>query len=95
MSHHCHATACGRTVPPEMWGCRKHWFMVPAVIRNRIWGAYRAGQCDDMNPSTEYCEAAKAAVIAVAIQEGVTPDTAIYDLFIDAHRRQVSQEPKI
>ena len=80
--HTCHATDCEVSVPPEMWGCRTHWFMVPKPIRDRIWRAYRVGQCDDMNPSADYCEAAKDAVIAVAQKEGRVPDTRIYDAFI-------------
>lgn len=82
MSHHCHATGCTASVPPVMWGCKKHWFMVPLAIRNRVWAAYRAGQCDDMNPSDDYCRAARDAVIAVAQREGRTPDTKPYDLFL-------------
>jgi len=83
MAHTCHATGCEAKVPPEMWGCRRHWFMVPKLIRDRIWATYRRGQCDDMNPSKEYCLAARDAVIAVAQREGVVPDTAIYDLFLE------------
>ena len=80
MAHHCHATGCPVTVPPEMLMCRRHWFMVPRTYRERVWATYRRGQCDDMNPSGAYCEAARAAVVAVAEREGVTPDTALYDL---------------
>lgn len=83
MAHTCHATGCETAVPPEMWGCKKHWFMVPKPIRDRIWATYRRGQCDDMNPSTEYCEAARDAVIAVAKREGIVPDTAVYDFFLE------------
>lgn len=80
--HHCHATGCTTTVPPEMWGCKKHWFMLPSAIRKRIWASYRSGQCDDMNPSREYCLAARDAVVFVAFQEHKTPDTRLYDLFL-------------
>lgn len=80
--HTCHATACNVAVPPEMWGCRRHWSMIPAHIRAKIWRAYRVGQCDDLNPSMEYCRAARDAVIAVANKEGITPDTTLYDLFM-------------
>lgn len=62
--------------------CRAHWFAVPKSLRDRVWTTYRRGQCDDMNPSRDYCEAAKAAVVAVAEQEGRTPDTAVYDLYL-------------
>jgi hypothetical protein len=65
-----------------MFMCKPHWFLVPRAMRSRIWEAYRAGQCDDMNPSLEYCQAAKEAVIAVATREGREPDTKLYDLII-------------
>lgn len=81
MPHKCHATGCGMPVPPVMFMCKPHWFRVPKPMRDRIWATYRAGQCDDMNPSDAYCEAAKAAVIAVAKKEGKAPDTRLYDLF--------------
>ena len=87
MAHSCHATDCTTPVPPEMWGCRRHWFMVPKPIRDRIWSAYRAGQCDDMNPSADYCQAARDAVVAVATKEGRVPDTTLYDLFLAEARR--------
>lgn len=82
MPHTCHATACTKNVPPEMWGCRRHWFMVPKQIRDRIWQHYRAGQEDDWEPSREYLEAAREAVVAVALKEGVEPDTSVYDVFL-------------
>jgi len=82
MAHHCHATACPTDVPPEMLMCRKHWRMVPRFIQLRVWRFYRVGQCDDWNPSRAYCLAAKQAVIAVAQQEGIEPDTKLYDVFL-------------
>ena len=82
MAHTCHATECEVEVSPQMWGCRRHWFMVPQAIRNQIWHTYRDGQCDDWNPSKPYCLAAKAAVEAVALREGKKPDTRVYDMFL-------------
>lgn len=82
MSHHCHATACLVPVPPTMLMCRKHWFMVPTGLQRRVWATYRKGQCDDMNPSNDYCEAARAAVVVVANLEGRTPDVRLYDCFL-------------
>jgi len=82
MAHQCHATDCKTAVPPEMFMCRLHWYKVPAPLRERVWRAYRVGQCDDMNPNLAYCEAAKAAVTAVARKEGRLPDTRLYDLFL-------------
>ena len=85
-SHTCHAVGCKTTIPPEMLMCRRHWFMVPKTLRDRVWSTYRQGQCDDWNPSAEYCQAAKSAVIAVAKAEGreindKTPEIALYDMF--------------
>lgn len=82
MAHTCHATGCSARVPPEMWGCRKHWYMVPKPIRDRIWRTYRVGQCNDMNPPGEYLLAAKDAVVAVARREAIDPDTSLYDYFL-------------
>lgn len=85
MSHHCHATGCTASVPPSMWGCAKHWYMVPKPIRDRVWATYRPGQEHDKNPSVEYLHAAREAVIAVARREGREPDTSVYDAFLRLH----------
>lgn len=60
-NHHCHWPGCERRVPPAMWGCKKHWFMLPKPIRDRIWGAYRNGQEISKTPSAAYIAAAKDA----------------------------------
>lgn len=79
MAHHCHATACKVPVPPEMFMCKPHWFSLPKRLRMRIWATYRVGQYDDMNPSPEYCQAAKECVEYIASKEGIPPDTTLYD----------------
>lgn len=61
MTHHCHWVGCTVPVPPKMWGCRRHWFALPAEIRRRIWATYRPGQEITKDPSAEYVEAAGAA----------------------------------
>jgi hypothetical protein len=71
--------------------CRQHWFMVPSRLRSQVWAAYRDGQCDTFDPSSAYCKAAKAAVIAVAEKEGRVidpkdPAILLYDII------QVSDE---
>lgn len=58
--HTCHWPGCGKAVPPAMWGCRAHWFALPATLRARIWRHYRPGQEIDKRPSAEYIETAKA-----------------------------------
>lgn len=82
MSHHCHATQCKINVPPELFMCKKHWFSLPKYLRNKIWSTYRKGQCDDMNPSREYCLAAKECLEFVAQKEGIQADTKLYDIFM-------------
>lgn len=82
MPHTCHATACEVAVPPAMWGCRRHWYMVPKPIRDRVWKHYRAGQEEDWKPTWAYLVAAREAVIAVAEKEGLEPDTKVYDVFM-------------
>lgn len=84
--HTCHAIACSKKVKPAMMMCKKHWFMVPLAIRNQVWAHYRSGQEGDWRPSKEYCEAAKAALRAVAEKEGrvVTgqeKELLLYDVF--------------
>ncbi len=65
MAHTCHWPGCLRVVPPAMWGCKPHWFMLPLRLRNRIWATYRAGQEIDKRPSEDYIDA------AVAVQEWI------------------------
>ena len=81
MAHTCHATGCMVPVPPQLFMCRRHWFMLPHAMRNRIWSTYREGQEGDWKPSAAYCDAAKQAVTWLAEKEGVEPDVRIYDLF--------------
>ena len=57
--HTCHWPQCGKQVPPAMWGCKTHWFKLPAVLRARIWAAYKPGQEERMDPSSTYLAVAK------------------------------------
>lgn len=57
-SHECHWPGCKIQVPPALWGCRAHWFMLPRNLREKIWAAYVPGQEVSMTPSKEYLEAA-------------------------------------
>ena len=58
--HGCHWPGCTKKVPPAMWGCVKHWFMLPLHLRRLIWRTYEPGQEITKNPSKEYLEAANA-----------------------------------
>lgn len=67
--HHCHASGCQIRVPPQMFMCKKHWYMVPAPLRKRIWDVYRPGQENDKAPSRAYMKVASEAIQAVRIKE--------------------------
>jgi hypothetical protein len=69
VSHTCHARGCAVFVKPEFLMCGRHWKMVPARIQRAVYRHYRPGQCDDMNPSKEWHEAANAAIGTVAKRE--------------------------
>lgn len=43
-THHCHWPGCEKQVPPAMWGCKTHWFKLPANLRAMVWSTYRPGQ---------------------------------------------------
>lgn len=57
--HHCHWPGCNASVPPALWGCYKHWMMLPKHLRDKVWAAYRPGQEVNMTPSVEYLEVAE------------------------------------
>ena len=61
MKHTCHWPTCTVEVPPRMWGCKRHWMMLPADIRKEIWRTYRKGQEIDKRPSMAYIAAADKA----------------------------------
>lgn len=57
--HTCHYPGCNLQVPPAMWGCKKHWFKLPANLKFKIWTTYNPGQEISKTPSKEYIEVAK------------------------------------
>lgn len=58
-NHHCHWPGCKTQVPPAMWGCRKHWYMLPSGLRSKIWHAFKPGQEVDGTPSERYIAVAR------------------------------------
>lgn len=57
--HACHWPGCKIQVPPALWGCSKHWYMLPKSLRTKIWDTFVPGQEIKMSPSREYLEAAE------------------------------------
>jgi hypothetical protein len=51
-----------------MWGCKAHWFRLPATLRSRIWATYRPGQEVSKTPSAAYIEAAKEVQVWIAAE---------------------------
>lgn len=66
----CLAEGCTAQVPPRLWGCLRHWRMVPPPLRRAIWAAYRPGQEVDLHTTAAYREASRAAATASAAAEG-------------------------
>lgn len=88
--HTCHALGCETPVPPRMWGCKRHWFAVPAWLRARVWATYVSGQEIRKDPSPAYVVASEAAIAAVAVVEGRLTREAAQDR-IDGLARRVGE----
>lgn len=59
--HQCHWPSCELEVPPKLWSCRAHWYLLPKWIRDAIWNAYTLGQEERKDPSAEYVKVARIA----------------------------------
>lgn len=70
MKHTCHAKRCTVSVPPKMFMCKRHWYMVPRDLRAAIWATYVPGQEIRKDPTSEYLDTAMEAIAAVAAKEG-------------------------
>lgn len=57
-NHHCHWPGCDKQCQPAMWGCKAHWFKLPASLRAKVWATYRPGQEVSMTPSKAYLDVA-------------------------------------
>lgn len=54
VKHTCHWPGCAAEVPPKLWGCGKHWYRLPKVLRDEVWRTYVPGQEITKTPSAEY-----------------------------------------
>lgn len=70
--HTCHARNCDVHVPPKMFMCKKHWFMVPYGLRVAVWAEYQPGQ-EKLDgtafPTEGYLAVTQEAIEAVAAKE--------------------------
>ena len=71
MAHICHARGCEKSCPPKHLMCKAHWFKVPKALRDAVWSAYVPGQEVSKDPTSEWHEAADAAIASVGV---VAPD---------------------
>lgn len=55
--HTCPWPFCTARVDADLWGCKKHWYMIPPSLRRALWEAYRPGQTA-ANASDDYRTAA-------------------------------------
>lgn len=79
--HVCHAMQCKKEVPPKLLMCGRHWAMVPDNIQKMIWKYYVPGQEVRKDPTVDYLNWMRSAILAVAVAEKlVTRDEAIEDL---------------
>jgi hypothetical protein len=62
MVHLCHARGCKTPVPPKMFMCKRHWFMLPKRTRDAVWATYRPGQEVTKDPSPEYMDVTAEAI---------------------------------
>jgi len=69
--HLCHAKNCKVQVPPSMFMCRDHWYMLPKVMRDILWALYSPGQEITKTPSQDYLEHAQECIDYVAEKESV------------------------
>jgi hypothetical protein len=59
--HTCLWPGCKILVSPKLWGCRRHWCMLPLDVRMDIQNAYKEGQERSETLSREYREALRRA----------------------------------
>jgi hypothetical protein len=54
--HTCNWPGCVELVAPAFWGCKDHWYTLPAALRSRLWQTWNPAEL----PSDEYVAAARA-----------------------------------
>ena len=71
MSHECHAIGCHQDVPPRMFMCKTHWFMLPKALRDAVWCEYVPGQERRKDPTEAYLNVTQRCRRFVAVKEGI------------------------
>jgi hypothetical protein len=72
MNHLCHAPRCSVPVPPKLFMCKRHWFMLPKAMRDAVWAHYQSGQEErKIAPTEEYLRVTDEAEAYIAQREGI------------------------
>ena len=58
---YCPWPGCGKNIPQSIWGCKRHWFMLPKDIRDWVLSTYEKGINMHLTPTRAYLDATKAA----------------------------------
>lgn len=58
-NHECHWPGCNVQCAPALWGCRRHWYMLPKHLRDAIWRTYEIGQEKSFAASRAYLKVAR------------------------------------
>jgi hypothetical protein len=58
----CPIQRCSCQIDPSRLMCRRHWYMVPKDMRDRVWATWRSGQGAF---GREHQDAVRAAIVAV------------------------------
>src|ERR1700741_4674823 len=69
--HICHAPKCTSRIPPKMFMCKTHWYMLSQPARSYIWAAYEDGQEIRKDPSEWYIFVSDVAQALVGFKDGV------------------------
>lgn len=69
--HRCHARGCIVALPPKMFMCRKHWFMLPKAMRDAVWAEHRPGQRIGKDPTAAYLRVTRICIECIAEGPGV------------------------
>lgn len=74
--HTCHAFGCTVAVPPMLFMCKGHWFMLPRNLRDAVWHHYRPGQeLRQVEVSEAYLDTVDICIDYVARLEGLLIDS--------------------
>lgn len=56
MTDQCPVDDCDQVPAADQLMCRRHWFMVPKLLRDEVWSAWRR-RCDARDRPGEYAAA--------------------------------------